>query len=149
MEFVDFIVQNGAPARVNENLEELWKRIVFSIAVSNSDDHLRNHGFLWAKSGGWTLSPTYDLNPTPTDVKSRHLSMSIDLDDNTCSVELLQEAAGYFGLELRAAREIIREVGKVTATWRAVAEEVGARRSETARMASAFEHDDLRSALHL
>jgi serine/threonine-protein kinase HipA len=110
---------------------------------------LRNHGFLWTGQGGWVLSPAYDLNPTPVDVKARILTTNIDLDEGTCSVELLQDTAGYFGLGDRQAYTIIREVAEVTRTWQAVAAEVGARRAEITRMASAFEHEDLQAALKL
>jgi serine/threonine-protein kinase HipA len=121
--------------------------VVFNVLVSNVDDHLRNHGFLWSGQGGWILSPAYDLNPTPVDVKARILSTNIDLDEGTCSVELLQETAEYFGLSTRQARTIIREVADATRTWKAVAAEVGAKRAEITRMASAFEHEDLQAAL--
>jgi serine/threonine-protein kinase HipA len=122
---------------------------VFNVLVSNVDDHLRNHGFLWSGQGGWILSPAYDLNPTQVDVKARILSTNIDLDEGTCSVELLQETAEYFGLGAMQARTIIRAVAEVTRTWQAVATEVGARRGEITRMASAFEHEDLQAALKL
>lgn len=95
------------------------------------------------------LSPAYDLNPTPVDVKARILTTNIDLDEGTCSVDLLQETAEFFGLGSGQACTIIREVAEVTRTWQAVAVEVGARRSEIKRMASAFEHEDLQAALKL
>jgi len=123
--------------------------VVFNVLVSNVDDHLRNHGVLWSGQGDWILSPAYDLNPTPVDVKARILTTNIDLDEGTCSVELLQETAGYFGLGDRQSCTIIREVAEVTRTWQAVATEVGARRAEITRMASAFEHEDLQAALKL
>jgi serine/threonine-protein kinase HipA len=85
----------------------------------------------------------------PTDLKARVLTTNIDLDEGTCSIDLLEVAAGYFGLSLTAARTIIKDVASVTATWRETAKEAGARSAEIARMASAFEHDDLRRALAL
>jgi serine/threonine-protein kinase HipA len=66
--------------------------------ISNVDDHLRNHGFLWLGKTGWSLSPAYDLNPVPTDLKARVLTTNIDLDEGTCSIDLLEAAAEYFGL---------------------------------------------------
>ena len=60
--------------------------------VSNVDDHLRNHGFLWVDRTGWSLSPAYDLNPVPTDLKARILTTNINLDEGTCSIDLLEEA---------------------------------------------------------
>ncbi|MEW8346671.1 MAG: type II toxin-antitoxin system HipA family toxin [Candidatus Thiodiazotropha taylori] len=146
-ELVDALTVHGAQAR--EDAQQLYRRVVFNVMVSNVDDHLRNHGFLWSGQGGWILSPAYDLNPTPVDVKARILTTNIDLDEGTCSVELLQETAGYFGLGDRRACTIIREVAEVTRTWQAVAAEVGARRGEITRMASAFEHEDLQAAMKL
>lgn len=146
-ELVDALTAHGARAR--EDAWQLYRRVVFNVLVSNVDDRLRNHGFLLSGRGGWVLSPAYDLNPTPVDVKARILTTNIDLDEGTCSVELLQETAGYFGLGDGQARTIIREVAEVTRTWQAVAAEVGAKRAEITRMASAFEHEDLQAALKL
>jgi len=146
-ELVDALTAHGA--RAKEDARQLYRRVVFNVLVSNVDDHLRNHGFLWTGQGGWVLSPAYDLNPTPVDVKARILTTNIDLDEGTCSVELLQDTAGYFGLGDRQAYTIIREVAEVTRTWQAVATEVKARRAEITRMASAFEHEDLEAALKL
>jgi len=146
-ELVDALTAHGTQAK--EDARQLYRRVVFNVLVSNVDDHLRNHGFLWSGQGGWALSPAYDLNPTPVDVKARILTTNIDLDEGTCSVELLQETAGYFGLGDRQSCTIIREVAEVTRTWQVVATEVGARRAEITRMASAFEHEDLQTALKL
>ena len=96
-ELVDALTAHGAQSR--EDALQLYRRVVFNVLVSNVDDHLRNHGFLWSGQGGWILSPAYDLNPTPVDVKARILTTNIDLDEGTCSVELLAgHVAGYFGL---------------------------------------------------
>jgi serine/threonine-protein kinase HipA len=143
-EMVDALARNGAQAR--EGSEALYRRMVFNVLVSNVDDHLRNHGFLWLGTSGWSLSPAYDLNPTPTDMKARILTTNIDLDEGTCSLDLVQSAAVYFGLPPTKARAVIREVAAATCTWRIVAAEVGARPAEIKRMASAFEHDDLARA---
>lgn len=144
-ELVDALTAHGA--RAKEDAVQLYRRVVFNVMVSNVDDHLRNHGFLWSGQGGWVLSPAYDLNPTPVDVKARILATNIDLDEGTCSVELLQDTAEFFGIGARLARAIIREVAEASRTWRAVAAEVGVRRAEITRMASAFEHDELQVAL--
>ena len=85
----------------------------------------------------------------PGDIKARVLTTNIDLDEGTCSVDLLEAASGFFGLTLPQARAIIKEVATATARWRGVAEAAGARSSEINRMASAFEHDDLRRAVAL
>ena len=146
-ELVDVLAAQGARAR--DDVHALYRRVVFNVLISNVDDHLRNHGFLWLGKAGWTLSPAYDLNPVPTDIKARILTTNIDLDEGTCSLELLQEASEYFNLSVKEARRIIKEVAAATATWRDVAQKVGARATEIKRMASAFEHDDLERALAL
>jgi serine/threonine-protein kinase HipA len=144
-EMVDALTQHGARAKVDA--EQLYRRVVFSVLISNVDDHLRNHGFLWHDAAGWSLAPAYDLNPVPTDIKARVLTTNITLDEATCSIDVLEEAAELFGLGVPAARGIIHEVATVTATWRAVAKEVGASAVEARRMASAFEHEELERAL--
>ncbi|WP_426441172.1 type II toxin-antitoxin system HipA family toxin [Bradyrhizobium genosp. P] len=144
LELVDALTRHGANARADA--EALYRRMVFNVLVSNVDDHLRNHGFLWLGKNGWLLSPAYDLNPTPTDVKARILTTNIDLDEGTCSVDLVESVADFFGIALPTARDIIREVGAAVADWRTVAAAAGARSSEINRMASAFEHEDLKKA---
>lgn len=143
-EIVDALARHGARAKADA--EDLYRRVAFNVLISNVDDHLRNHGFLWLGRRGWSLSPIYDVNPTPTDLKARVLTTNIDLDEGTCSIELLEEAAEYFGLALKPARAIIKEVASATAAWREVAREAGARAAEITRIASAFEHDDLKQA---
>lgn len=146
-ELVDALSQHGAQA--SQDAHHLFRRVAFNVLVSNVDDHLRNHGFLRFGNVGWTLSPAYDLNPVPADLKARVLTTRINLDDGTCSLELLEEAAGYFALSLAKAREIIKDVAVATAQWRNVAREVSARPAEIDRMASAFEHDVLNRARRL
>lgn len=140
-EVVDEISRHGANARADA--AELFRRVVFNILISNVDDHLRNHGFLWDGNAGWRLSPAYDLNPTPTDLKARILTTNISLDEGTCSIELALSQADLFGLGLADAKAIVSEVGRAVARWRNVAREVGQTASQIDRMASAFEHEDL------
>jgi serine/threonine-protein kinase HipA len=144
MEFVDVLRQYGAAAR--DDTHALWRRIVFSVLISNTDDHLRHHGFLWAGSAGWRLSPAYDLNPVPTDIKPRVLTTAIDLDDNTASLKVALGAAPYFELSANEALQIASQVGKAVGTWRRVAAKLGLTPREIDRMASAFEHEDLKAA---
>ncbi len=146
-EIVDVLTRHGALAK--SDAQALYRRVVFNVMISNVDDHLRNHGFLWLDRTGWSLSPAYDLNPVPTDMKARILTTNINLDEGTCSLDLLEEAAEYFGMGLPQARVVIKEVATATAQWRDVAQKLGARAPEIHRMASAFEHDDLRRALAL
>lgn len=144
LEIVDALRQHGAAPRAD--MEALWRRIVFFILISNSDDHLRNHGFLYAGPQGWRLSPAYDLNPVPTDIKPRILSTAITEDDSTASFALAMEVAGYFELEDAKAREVAAQVGQAVSTWRGEAARHGLTKAEIDRMASAFEHEDLRLA---
>ena len=143
-EIVDALAEHGAQGKTDAHA--LYRRVVFNVLISNVDDHLRNHGFLWLGRTGWSLSPAYDLNPVPADLKARVLTTNIDLDEGTCSLDLLEAASGFFALTLAQARSVIKEVATVTATWRDTAKAVGARAAEIDRMASAFEHDDLRRA---
>ena len=143
-EIVDALARHGTRAKADA--QALYRRVAFNVLISNVDDHLRNHGFLWHDRTGWSLSPIYDVNPTPTDLKARVLTTNIDLDEGTCSIDLLEAAAEYFSLGLKPARAILKEVASATAAWREVAGEAGARASEITRMASAFEHDDLERA---
>ncbi|MCY3821878.1 MAG: type II toxin-antitoxin system HipA family toxin [Gammaproteobacteria bacterium] len=146
-ELVDALARHGATPK--SDAVALFRRMAFNVLVSNVDDHLRNHGFVLRDQTGWTLSPAYDLNPTPTDVKARILSTNIDLDEGTCSIDLVESSAAYFGMRLDRAREVLREVADATKQWRDVACEVGIRSAQIERMASAFEHDDLVAALAL
>jgi serine/threonine-protein kinase HipA len=145
LEFVDVLRQHGAVPK--EDMHALWRRIVFNILISNTDDHLRNHGFLWTGSGGWRLSPAYDLNPVPTDIKPRILSTAIDLEDGTASLKLALQVASYFELTEKEALQISAEAGRAVAAWRKVATKLGLSSTEIDRMASAFDHGDLHAAL--
>jgi serine/threonine-protein kinase HipA len=144
LEIVDALRQHGAAPKAD--IEALWRRIVFNILISNTDDHLRNHGFLYHGSDGWRLSPAYDLNPVPIDIKPRILTTTINEDDGTASLALAMSAAEYFGLDAAKAREIARHVGKALSTWRNEAARHGIGKGEIDRMASAFEHEDLNEA---
>lgn len=132
-----------------QDTRELFRRMVLSILISNVDDHLRNHGFVWEPNlKGWRLSPAYDLNPVPRDVKPGVLSTNISLDEATCSIDLARESGEeFFGLSLAEADAIILEVAEAAAQWRQVAQRLRIRPSEIERMASAFEHDEMKLAL--
>ncbi len=145
LEIVDAIAQYGASPK--EDKAALWRRVVFSILISNTDDHLRNHAFLYEGQQGWRLSPAYDMNPTPIEIKPRVLSTAIDLDDGTASLDLAMSVHKEFGLKKNEAERIIREVGLAVSRWRTVASELGIGNAEIGRMASAFEHDDLARAI--
>ena len=145
LEFVDALRQHGASAKAD--MRALWRRIVFNVLISNTDDHLRNHGFLYSGPDGWRLAPAYDLNPVPMDIKPRVLTTAIDLDDGTASFDLAMSVADYFELPADEARAIAAEVGQAVSRWRAEANALGLTRTEVDRMASAFEHDDIKAVL--
>lgn len=145
LEIVEALRRYGAAP--NDDLAQLWRRMVLNVLISNTDDHLRNHGFLYDSPAGWRLSPAYDLNPVPVDVKPRVLSTSIDPDDPSASIDLAFATAEYFGLKNKDARNIAAGIAAVVSGWRKVAKDAGLSGAEIDRMASAFEHDDLRKAL--
>jgi serine/threonine-protein kinase HipA len=146
-ELVDALAEHGAHGKTDA--QALCWHVILNVLISNVDDHLRNHGFLWLGRAGWSLSPAYDLNPVPIDLKERVLTTNIDLNEGTCSIELLEAASAYYALTVGQARAIIKVAAHVTALWREVAREVGARAAEISRMASAFEHTELQQALAL
>ncbi len=132
LELVDFLNRQGAqPAN---DLEELWRRIVFSIAVRNTDDHLRNHGFLLTPNG-WRLSPAYDLNPDPD---GTGLSLNISETENALSFDLALEVASYFRLSKPSTETILQEIRDAVCTWKIQATKLGIPRAEQEIMAPAF-----------
>lgn len=139
LEIVDALRQFGS--QPERDCAELWRRIVFNILISNTDDHLRNHGFLYAGASGWCLSPAYDMNPTPVDVKARVLSLAIDEADDTASLDVAMSMARQCGLKTSEATEIVAEVRTAVGNWRASAASYGLSASDIERMASAFEHE--------
>ena len=143
LEVAEFLRREGAA--VNQDLHQLWRRIVFSMLVSNTDDHLRNHGFLRAPQG-WRLSPAYDLNPMPVDVRPRIHALAIDEFDGTASLDTAMAITPMFGIAEREARTIVAEVGRAVSGWREAASRLGIKPDEIDRMASAFDHEDLRAA---
>jgi serine/threonine-protein kinase HipA len=144
LELVDVLRQDGADAP--SDAAQLWRRMVFNILISNTDDHLRNHGFL-REPGGWRLSPAYDLNPVPTDVKPRIHALALNETDQDASLDTALAIAAYFRLSKPEAAAIAKEVGTAVATWRDVAVHHGLNSNQIDRMASAFEHGDLTHAI--
>jgi serine/threonine-protein kinase HipA len=145
LEMVDALRQHGAAPK--QDMEALWRRVVFNVLISNTDDHMRNHGFIYEGQRGWRLSPAYDLNPVPVDIRPRVLSTAINEVDPTAALPLAMEVAEYFGLNTVKAKAIAKEVGKSVSRWRDQALRHGIKKAEIDRMASAFEHEDLQSAL--
>lgn len=133
LELVSFIKSNGAAPK--RDLVELWKRIVFSMAVSNTDDHMRNHGFLLQRDG-WHLSPLYDVNPVP---EGDTLSLCVNEDDATISLDLALEIAPYCGLKAKYAVATADEILKIVReNWNRLATECGLSRSAQEYMRPAF-----------
>lgn len=138
LEIVDAINARGSdPER---DRAELFRRMAFTILISNTDDHFRNHGFLWSGKKGWRLSPAYDLNPTPN--SPRILSTRIDYDDATASIELLRSVAEFF-VSTNDSVEIIKRCREVVKRWKEYAHARGAPAAEIKNMSSAFEHEEL------
>jgi len=120
--------------QVEANLEQLWRRIVFNIAISNSDDHLRNHGFLLTKQG-WILAPAYDLNP---DEYASSLSLNITENNNTMDYALALEVAPYFGIQSNTAQSILNEIRQAVSSWPQIATQFHISREAQQRKARAF-----------
>lgn len=132
LDIVEFIQDNGC--RVDENLAQLWRRIVFNIAVSNTDDHLRNHGFI-LNDDGWKLSPAYDLNPS---IDKDGLALNIDMHNNALDFDLAKSVGEYFRLNDSQMDSIIAEVLTAVKDWESIAKEIGVSRAEQELMRSAF-----------
>jgi serine/threonine-protein kinase HipA len=120
--------------RVKENLHQLWRRIIFNIAISNTDDHLRNHGFI-IQNNGWILSPAFDLNPS---VDKTGLALNIDMDNNALDFDLARSVGEYFQLTKKEMEVIIEEVVSVTGNWRQEAQKTGIKKGEIVYMEKAF-----------
>ena len=137
---------------IRKLIQDNQQAAFFGLLGQVSQDSLnvsKVHGFLWQGQDGWVLSPVYDLNPTPVDVRPRILTTNISLDEATCDINLVLSVAEYFNLSQGAAKIIIREVAAVTSTWSLVAGKFGLRSAEIKRMESAFEHEDLKRALKI
>ena len=132
LELAEWISSNCC--HVEDNLQQMWRRLVFNIAVSNADDHLRNHGFLLTTQG-WVLSPAYDLNPQADAVG---LSLNINEKDNTPNYSLALDVAPYFSLSHTAAADIISSVRHTVSSWRNLAKQFGIPREEQEYMSNAF-----------
>lgn len=130
LEIAEVIASQGAQAKAD--LEELWTRIAFNVLVSNTDDHLRNHGFLLTPNG-WRLSPAFDMNPNPT---GTGLTLDIDENDNALDLELVRSVAHYFRVSKPDA--ILDRLDSAISTWRDVAQMVGIPQREQDALAVAF-----------
>jgi serine/threonine-protein kinase HipA len=134
LHLAEYIMRYGAQS--DTDLEELWRRIVFNICVSNSDDHLRNHGFLLTPQG-WMLSPAFDINPIP---RSTGLSLNISEQSNELDLDLAREVAEKFRIDKEKREAIITQVINAVDLWKDVAGRIGISRGEIIAMESAFNH---------
>lgn len=132
LDLAGFLIQKGA--NTAHDLEELWRRMVFFVCVSNVDDHLRNHGFVLGPAG-WSLSPAYDMNPVAT---GDGLSLNLSEDDNAQNLALARDVAKHFRVKAARADEIVREVTVAVRAWGTVATAAGISRAEQESMADAF-----------
>jgi serine/threonine-protein kinase HipA len=132
LEIAEFVSNYGV--NIEENLHQLWRRMIFNIAISNTDDHLRNHGFILTNDG-WILSPAYDLNPS---IDKDGLSLNIDMDNNELDFDLAKSVGEYFRLNNEQMDSIIEEVKGVVSGWEVVANKIGISRSEQQLMKAAF-----------
>jgi len=132
LDIAEVIQQYGV--NVKEDLAQLWKRIVFNILISNTDDHLRNHGFILCDKG-WMLSPAYDLNPS---IDKNGLSLNIDMENNDLDIELAKSVGEYFRLNTVSMQTIILEVQQAVKQWELLANKIGISRIEQDMMRAAF-----------
>jgi serine/threonine-protein kinase HipA len=132
LELAELLIRRGAEPE--DDLKQLWMRIVFNILVSNTDDHLRNHGFILTRKGV-RLSPAFDINPDP---KGVGLNLNIDEQSNSLDLELTREVAPYFRLDETEANHIIKQMQKVVSDWRSLAESMSISRREVEKMSAAF-----------
>ena len=132
LEIAEFIQFSGS--NIAADLQQLWRRIVFNIAVSNTDDHYRNHGFI-VIDNGWHLSPAYDINPS---VDKDGLALNIDMDNNALDFELAKSVGTFFRLSNGQMDTIIGEVKHAVSRWREYAGKIGITRAEQESMAKAF-----------
>ena len=134
-------------SKPSDDLRELWRRIVFTILVSNKDDHLKNHGFIYAGGDRWRLSPAFDINPSP----SRHRVLETGIMQGgsfDASLDIAFEACDFFDLTPADAREQASLIAKVTTkNWRQALRDEGCSTDDMQVYANAFEHDDSKRAL--
>lgn len=146
MEIVDVLRQiGGAPEK---DARELWRRMVFNVLISNTDDHLRNHALL-RKEEGWRLSPAYDLNPCPRDIGGGMHVLALDEVDHAGHLDVAMSVAEYFGLKRNEAAAIAADVAAAATRWKTSAQGRGIRRQEIEEIASAFQEDQMTEALAL
>jgi serine/threonine-protein kinase HipA len=132
LEIADYLTVNGA--NTGKDLEELWKRIVFSICVTNTDDHLRNHGFILTDRG-WLLSPAFDINPIEN---GTGLKLNISETDNSLDLDLALDVIEYFRLDKARCAKIIKRIKEKVSGWESIADKYKISKAEKVLMSKAF-----------
>ncbi|MGH7022987.1 MAG: type II toxin-antitoxin system HipA family toxin [Caulobacteraceae bacterium] len=138
-EIVDAIRVRGADAQ--SDIDELWRRIAFSILITNVDDHLLNHGFLHVERGQWRLAPAFDVNPFPERVRELKTWISEETGP-AASIDALMSVTPYFRIAARRAKAILADVEHAVSRWREVGKDIGMTRPELDQFADAFEHSE-------
>lgn len=133
LDIAEFL-QYSSGEKIEQDLHQLWRRIIFNMAISNTDDHLRNHGFLLGQHG-WRLSPAYDINPS---IDKQGLALNVDTHNNELDFSLAKSVGVYFQLKDNQMNQIIDEVVGVVREWRSIAKEIGIHRGEQELMSPAF-----------
>jgi serine/threonine-protein kinase HipA len=142
-EIVDALRVNGAAAQAD--IEELWRRMAFSILITNVDDHLHNHGFLHAERGLWRLAPAFDLNPFPDRAREMKTWVSAETGPEA-TVDALMSVIAYFRLSPLRAKEILGEVERAVGGWRQAGRALGMSDRDLEDFADAFEHSERTAA---
>ena len=139
------VIEQLSPA-ATADLQQLWRRAAFGVLISNTDDHLRNHGFLHAVGASWTLAPAFDLNPNPQPGPKEMATAIADQGDPRASVDALMRVAAMFRLPAGQALAALRDLVQATRQWRQIAARNGLRERELQQMAPAFEHPEAADA---
>jgi serine/threonine-protein kinase HipA len=142
-EIVDVLRIHGADAQ--SDIEELWRRMAFSVLITNVDDHLRNHGFLHASRGQWRLAPAFDLNPFPDRVRELKTWISEDTGPEA-TVEALFSVIAYCRISRARANKILSRIEGAVSQWREAGSALGLTKKELAQFAEAFEHAEREAA---
>ena len=138
-ELVDALRQHGS--RPAADIEQLWRRIAFSILITNIDDHLLNHGFLHVDRGQWRLAPAFDVNPFPERLRELKTWISEDAGPQA-TIDGLMSVIAYFRILPSRAKIILAEVEEAVATWRDEGRALGMTAAELESFSDAFEHDE-------
>jgi serine/threonine-protein kinase HipA len=142
-EIVDALRVNGATPQ--SDIEELWRRMAFSILITNVDDHLHNHGFLHVNRGQWRLAPAFDINPFPDRVRELKTWISEETGPEA-TIEALLSVIPYFQITKERAKEILLKLEHAISRWREAGKAIGMTERELDQFTEAFEHPEREAA---